>query len=130
MVAGGSIKKLMLDELRQARQIVLFGGTAWLIDKYLPWLHRAGVEEKVLYVCDNDVVKHGSVINNNLIHPTNKILENPDATICILAGHTSAIYRSIRNAGKKIQSFAPHISGITLQHLLTCNLLYSAVNLS
>ena len=91
----------MLDELRQARQIVLFGGTAWLIDKYLPWLHRAGVEEKVLYVCDNDVVKHGSVINNNLIHPTNKILENPDATICILAGHTSAIYRSIRNAGAR-----------------------------
>jgi len=69
----------MLDELRQARQIVLFGGTAWLIDKYLPWLQGAGVEEKVLYVCDNDVVKHGSVINGYLIHPTNKILENPDA---------------------------------------------------
>ena len=109
MVAGGSIKKLMLDELRQARQIVLFGGTAWLIDKYLPWLQGAGVEEKVLYVCDNDVVKHGSVINGYLIHPTNKILENPDATICILAGHTSAIYRSIRNAGiKNTIICAPH----------------------
>lgn len=109
MVSGGGIRKLMLDELRQARHIVLFGGTAWLIDKYLPWLQGAGVETKVLYICATDLVKHGSVINGYHVHPTNKILETLDAVICILAGHTSAIYRSIRNAGiKNTIICAPH----------------------
>lgn len=99
----------MLDKLSKANQIILFGATAWLIRKYLPWLRHIGIEDRVLYICDNDVNKHGSVINGYSVHPTRKILESPDAIICILAGHTSAIYRSIRNLGVKNRVVcAPH----------------------
>ena len=45
----------MLERLSKASQIILFGGTAWLIDKYLPWLLGTGIEDRVLYICDNDV---------------------------------------------------------------------------
>ena len=89
----------MLDRLIHASQIVLFGGTPWLVAKYLPWLQSAGVEENVLYICDNDAAKWGSVINCWHVHPPKKILENPDLVVLILAGHTAAIQRSIRNTG-------------------------------
>ena len=99
----------MLEVLSKANQIILFGGTAWLIAKYLPLLRGTGIEDRVLYICDNDENKHGSVINGYSVHPTRKILENPEAVILILAGHTSAIYRSIRNLGIKNRVVcAPH----------------------
>lgn len=86
-------------KLTQASQIVLFGASAWLAQKYLPWLRGAGVEDKVLYFCDNDVAKHGSIIAGYRVYPAKKILENPDALILIIAGRTSPIYRSVRDAG-------------------------------
>ena len=89
----------MFDRLNQASQIVLFGGTPWLIAKYLPWLQGAGVEENVFCICDNHAAKCGAVINGWHVHPPKKILENLDLVVFILAGHVAAIQRSIRNTG-------------------------------
>ncbi len=81
------------------KKYILYGATNNTVKKISPYLKNLGIEEDVLYLCDSDSSKYGSKIGRWTIYSREKIKENPEAVIIVLAHSLKGIIEGLRAEG-------------------------------
>ena len=81
------------------KEYILYGATENTIGKIVPYLHRLNIYGDVLYLCDGDSTKWGGKIAEWTIYSKEKIKENPNAIVIILAQSLGTIVRGLRASG-------------------------------